>query len=94
MNERLIVICVSDTPRFASVFSVLIVFFCNLRRRIFFCWSESWLSLLVAATEVTALLRELSIVIVVEFVTAVTLLNSIAPHQLGIQRYLQLSTQQ
>ena len=45
---------VLELPPAFSVRRVLIPFFCNLRRRIFFCWSTSCALLRVAVTDVTA----------------------------------------
>ena len=78
-NVLRIVTCVSDTPPLASVLRVRIEFFCSFLRRMFLFWSVSCALILVAETEVTALLNAEATLIVVEFVTAVTLLSSNAP---------------
>ena len=45
---------VCDTPEFASVFNVLILFFLSFLRSKFFCWSRSWFLNLIIWTDVTA----------------------------------------
>jgi len=79
VNERLTVTCESDSPPLLSVLSVLIAFFCSLRRRTFLFWSLRFALLRVAATEVIPLDNAELIVSVLSSVIASITLSSRAP---------------